>query len=111
MQDEEADSYRYVWQKGQWCPPGLRKSQKRRVQRLRNRELEQEVTEAKQIWRPKKKPDGCGPSADACMAFFLPSEFIAPESQDVQEEVYSDFDESECQDLMAQLVLTQQAVF
>jgi hypothetical protein len=45
------------------------------------------------------------------MAFFLPSEFIAPESQEVQEEVYSDFDESEYQDLMAQLVLTQQAVF
>ena len=62
---------------------------------------EQEVTETKQIWRPKKKPDECGPLADACMAFFLPSEFIAPESQDVQEEVYSDFDESECQDLMA----------
>ena len=111
VQDEEIDSYGYVWQKGQWCPPGLRKSQKRRVQRLRNRELEQEITETKQIWRPKKKPDGCDPSADACMAFFLPSEFIAPESQDVQEEVYSDFDESECQDLMAQLVLTQQAVF
>lgn len=30
----------YVWQKGQWCPLGLRKSQKRHVQRLRNKELQ-----------------------------------------------------------------------
>jgi hypothetical protein len=29
----------YIWQEGQWCPPGLRKSQKRRVRHLRNREL------------------------------------------------------------------------
>ena len=28
------------WQEGQWCPGGLTRSQKRRVQRLRNRELE-----------------------------------------------------------------------
>jgi hypothetical protein len=35
---EEEDDQGYVWQKGQWCPPGLRRSQKRRVQRLRNQE-------------------------------------------------------------------------
>jgi hypothetical protein len=34
--EEEEEDQGYVWQKGQWCPPGLRKSQKRRVQRLRN---------------------------------------------------------------------------
>ena len=28
--EDETDN-EYVWQKGQWCPPGLRKSQKRRV--------------------------------------------------------------------------------
>jgi predicted nucleic acid-binding Zn-ribbon protein len=39
--DQEEDEDEYVWQKGQWCPPGLRKSQKRRVQRLRNRKLRQ----------------------------------------------------------------------
>jgi hypothetical protein len=33
---EEEEDRAYVWQKGQWCPPGLRRSQKRRVQRLRN---------------------------------------------------------------------------
>jgi hypothetical protein len=36
---EEEEDFEYVWQKGQWCPPGLRRSQKRRVQRLRNQEL------------------------------------------------------------------------
>jgi hypothetical protein len=38
---QEEDEDEYVWQKGQWCLPGLRKSQKRRVQRLRNHELRQ----------------------------------------------------------------------
>jgi hypothetical protein len=33
---EEEEDQEYVWQKGQWFPPGLRRSQKRRVQRLRN---------------------------------------------------------------------------
>ena len=110
VHDVEESSHRYVWQEGQWCPPGLRKTQKRRVQRLRNEELKRAVAEKKQVWRPKK-PDGSGPSADACMAFFIPLEFVAPENQDVQEEVYSDFDDSEIQELMAQLVLTQQAIF
>jgi hypothetical protein len=40
--DQEKEEHEYIWQEGQWCPPGLRKSQKRRVQRLRNRELKQE---------------------------------------------------------------------
>ena len=35
--DEEKE---YVWQEGQWCSGGLTKSQKRRVQCLRSRELE-----------------------------------------------------------------------
>jgi hypothetical protein len=39
--DQEEEEHEYIWQEGQWCPPGLRKSQKRRVQRLRNRELKQ----------------------------------------------------------------------
>jgi hypothetical protein len=37
--NDDEGFYDPVWQKGQWCPPGLRKSQKRRVQRLRNKEL------------------------------------------------------------------------
>ena len=39
--EEEDNEEEYVWQKGQWCPGGLTRSQKRRVQCLRNRELEQ----------------------------------------------------------------------
>ena len=38
--EEEDNENEYVWQEGQWCPGGLTRSQKRRVQRLRNRELE-----------------------------------------------------------------------
>ena len=38
---EEKDDEEYVWQEGHWCPRGLTRSQKRRVQRLRSRELEQ----------------------------------------------------------------------
>jgi hypothetical protein len=39
--DQEEQEREYIWQEGQWCPPGLRRSQKRRVQRLRNQELKQ----------------------------------------------------------------------
>ena len=38
--EEESNERKYVWQEGQWCLGGLIRSQKRRVQRLRNRELE-----------------------------------------------------------------------
>jgi hypothetical protein len=54
---EEEEDHGYVWQKGQWCPPGLRKSQKRRVQCLRNQELKQVGIRKKQAWRPKDKPN------------------------------------------------------
>ena len=39
--EEEGTERRYTWQEGQWCPGGLTRSQKRRVQRLRNKEMEQ----------------------------------------------------------------------
>lgn len=119
----EEEVREYVWQKGQWCPPGLRKSQKRRVQRLRNREHEkafteeeaaaekEQVAEGKRVWHPKKKPDERKPSVDISMAFFLPAEFEAPEDQDVQDEAYSDFDETEFHQLLAHLVLAKLAVF
>ena len=38
--EEESNEEEYVWQEGQWCPGGLTRSQKRRVQWLRNKELE-----------------------------------------------------------------------
>ena len=41
------------------------------------------------------------------MAFLLPSEFRAP----VDQEVYSDFDESEYEEVVAKLMVIQQAIF
>ena len=41
------------------------------------------------------------------MAFLLPSEFRAPTDQ----EVYLDFDESEYEEIVAKLTVTQQAIF
>ena len=38
--EEEGNEEEYVWKEEQWCLGGLTISQKRRVQRLRNRELE-----------------------------------------------------------------------
>ena len=37
--EKEGDEEEYVWQEGQWYLGGLTRCQKRRVQRLRNREL------------------------------------------------------------------------
>jgi hypothetical protein len=98
---EDEEEHGYVWQKGQWCPPGLRKSQKRRVQRLRNQELKQAGIRKKQVWRPKDKPDESGRSAHTYMVCFLPNEFMAPANQIVQEEVLPDMDEAEQFGLMA----------
>ena len=41
------------------------------------------------------------------MVFLLPSEFRAPADQ----EVYSDFDESECEEIVTKLTVIQQAIF
>ena len=41
------------------------------------------------------------------MAFLLPSKFRAPANQ----EVYSDFDESEYEEMVAKLIVVQQAIF
>jgi hypothetical protein len=79
--DHEEQECEYVWQKGQWCPPGLRRSQKRRVQFLRNQELKQAGIKRKQVWRPKDKPDGFDRSALVCMVCFLLNEFMAPANQ------------------------------
>jgi hypothetical protein len=109
--DHEEEDQGYVWQKGQWCPPGLRRSQKRRVQRLRNQELKQAGIKRKQVWCPKDKPDESSRSAPTCMVCFLPNEFMAPANQILQEEVFPDMDEAEQFGLMAQLVLAKQATF
>jgi hypothetical protein len=110
--DQEEEEREYIWQEGQWCPPGLRKSQKRRVQRLRNRELKQAGIQKKQVWHPKDKPEGSCHSAPACMVCFLLNEFMAPANQVVQEETSPDINEDEqLGGLMAQLVLAKKASF
>jgi hypothetical protein len=73
----------------QWCPDGLTKSQKRRVQHLlqleQQEEAERHVLDKKKVrskvWRPKPKAnDGKDdkPRADINMDVFLPKEFMAP---------------------------------
>ena len=84
----EEEDEEYVWQEGKWCPGSLTRSQKRRVQRLRSRELEQAQKFSKpKVWRAKQIVDKGQPSANIQMAFLLPSEFKAPADQ----EVYLDF--------------------
>ena len=52
--EEESNKEEYVWQEGQWCLGGLIRSQERRVQRLRSRELEQAQKSGKsQVWHAK----------------------------------------------------------
>ena len=60
-----------------------------------------------QVWHTKQIADRKQPSANIQMAFLLPSEFRAP----VNQEVYSDFDESEYEEIVAKLTVVQQAIF
>ena len=81
--DYESNEEECVWQEGQWCPAGLTRSQKRRVQRLRNRELEQAQASGKpQVWRAEQTANRRQPSANIQMAFLLLSEFRAPYAQE-----------------------------
>ena len=106
--EEESNKREYVWQESQWCPGGLTRSQKIRVQRLRNRELEQAQASGRpQVWRAKQTADRGQPSTNIQMAFLLLSEFRAPANQ----EVYSDFDESKYEMIVAKLIVIQQAIF
>ena len=101
----ESNKREYIWQEGQWCPGGLTRSQKRRVQCLRNEELEQaQASDKPQVWRTKQTADRRQPSANIQMDFLLPSEFRAPADQ----EVYLDFDESEYEKIVAKLIVMQQ---
>ena len=74
------------------------------MQRLRNRELEQAQASGKpQAWRAKQTVDRRQPSANIQMAFLLPSKFKATTDQ----EVYSDFNESEYEEIVAKLSVIQ----
>jgi hypothetical protein len=97
----------------QWCPDGLTKSRKRRVQHLRQLEQHEEAERLmldkkkvrSKVWRPKPKADGKkddNPRADINMVVFLPKEFLAPVNSDVSYEELG----------MAQLTLEpKQAIF
>ena len=59
------------------------------------------------VWRTKQIANRKQPSTNIQMAFLLPSEFRAP----VDQEVYSDFNESEYEEMVAKLTVVQQAIF
>ncbi|KAK1613701.1 hypothetical protein QYE76_019218 [Lolium multiflorum] len=95
--DEEEDKYH----RPRWCPDGLSRSQKRRVQRLRGleeaerlylhtlrkarpdlaakiqRTLDEEGRPQKKEWRPKQRKADDETSAGTNMVFILPTEFSA----------------------------------
>ena len=78
------------------------------MQRLRNKELEQAQASGKSlVWRAKQIADRKQPLANIQMAFLLPSEFRALADQ----EVYSDFDESEYEEIVSKLTVVPQAIF
>ena len=72
-----------------WCPEGLTRTQKRRLQRERREKLSKGENSAKSEDRQQPDPKGKGPSADINMVFMLPMEFLAP-SSDVEEVDFSD---------------------
>ena len=59
------------------------------------------------MWRAKQTADRGQLSANIQMAFLLPSEFRAL----IGQEVYSDFDESEYEEIVVKLTGIQQAIF
>jgi hypothetical protein len=75
---------------------------------LRNREIEEaKRSKRTQVWCAKQTADSGKPSANIHMALLLPKEFKAPGDQ----EVYSDFDESDYEELVARLAFNAQAIF
>jgi hypothetical protein len=75
-----------------WCPKGLTKTQKRRMQRERQEDLYREESSSNERfghrqWQVKHKDKGT--SADVNMVFMLPMEFLAL-SDDKEEVVLSD---------------------
>jgi hypothetical protein len=90
-----------------WCPDGLNRSQKQRVQRLHSleeveaqyletlrkarpdlaekvhRPQKAEMSSSKKVWRPKKSKADMKTSADAHMVFVILAEFHAPSHEEV----------------------------
>jgi len=72
-----------------WCPEGLTKTQKRRLQHERREELSKGENSGQSGDQQQSYPKGKGPSADVNMVFMLPMEFLAPSSDD-EELAFSD---------------------
>ena len=79
-----------------WCLEGLTRTQKRRLQRERQEELNRGENSAKSRDQQQSDPKGKGPSTDVNMMFMLPMEFLAP---------FSDDEEIDFPDQIAQLAL------
>jgi hypothetical protein len=69
----------------------LTRSQKRRVQRLRQKEQLEIEGEAAKIWHPKKKADEPGTSANINMVYFLPAEYQSQQDEEDEEEASAHF--------------------
>jgi len=85
--------YQPVWKTKlpRWCPVGLTKTQRRRMQRECQEDLYREENSSNK--RPENRQQseykGKGPSVDVNMVVMLPMEFLAP-SSDEEEIVLSD---------------------
>jgi len=79
-----------------WCPEGLTRTQKRRLQRERREELSKGENSAKSEDRQQPYPKGKWPSTDVNMIFMLSMEFLVPSSDD---------EELDFSDQIAQLAL------
>ena len=65
-----------------WCPEGLTRTQKRRLQRERREELSKGENSGQSGDQQRSDPKGEGPLADVNMVFMLPMESLAPSSDD-----------------------------
>ena len=65
-----------------WCPEGLTRTQKRRLQRERRDELSKGKNSGQSEDQQQPDPKGKGASVDVNMVFMLPIEFLAPSSDD-----------------------------
>jgi len=79
-----------------WCPEGLTRTQKRRLQCERREELNRGKNSRKSGDQQKPDLKGKGPSTDVNMVFMLLMEFLAPSSDD---------EELDFSDQIAQLAL------
>jgi hypothetical protein len=102
LEELEDGGEEYKYHQPRWCPDGLSRSQKQRVQRLRGleeterlylrtlrkarpdlaakilRTLDEEGQPQRKEWRPEQRKADDETSAGTNMVFILPSEFSAP---------------------------------